>query len=268
MRVASYAGSHRMQSFSGFIPILCAICIFSWPRHVWAVENTSGPVAALNEVLEDLLLESLPEKYEETPGWGDTRRVTSGLKFDTNDGRLSIEKRRKHVNHGLWKHYKVWFDRPGKHLKVRIKSLRRIDGGRFAFDVLIRARLSGSARHSQWERGVQIYNVSAEGTADIELRLQCEVGLRVVPEGYFLALALEPEVKGLDIDLRNFDLNRVSKLGGNFAHELGEGLKHTVERKISKREGRFLDKLNASIAKRRDRLVLSPADLGELMPGS
>lgn len=221
--------------------------------------------AVLNAALEKILLEALPRSYEEAPGWGNTKRVSAGARLDTQNGRLRIEKRQKDVNHGQWKHYKIWLDRPGKNLKVKITGLRRTGAGTFVFKARLRARLSGTARQSQWERGVQLYNVSAEATGDIEIRLECEIRIRAAAEGYFLALAVEPKVKDVDVQLHNFDLNRVSKLSGSAAHELGDGLKDMIERKLGKREPELLEKLNHSIAKRHDRLVLSPEDLFHAM---
>ena len=247
--------------------ILCAVGLgFCWPRSTLQAADAPDAgrwSAVLNDALEDILLEALPRSYEEAPGWGNKTRVSAGARLDTQGGRLRIEKRHKEVNDGLWKHYKIWLDRPGKHLNVKITDLRRTSTSTFAFRARLRARLSGTARHNRWERGVQLYNISAEATGDIEIRLQCEVSIGAATEGYFLALAIEPKVKDIDVQLHNFDLNRVSKLPGSAPHELGDGLKDMIERKLGKREPKLVDKLNGSISKRRERLVLSAEDLLE-----
>jgi len=209
--------------------------------------------------MEELLLESGPTEYEEKPGWGDQKRITVGAKLRTNDWKVRIEKRHKEVNDGLWRHYKVWLDRPKQNLKVKIAGLRRIGDGRVAFTTRIIAPLGAFARHTQWERGLQLYSISAEATAKVELKLEMEVGFRVVPKGYFLAVAVEPAVVGVDLKLHDFELDRISKFAGNPAN----APKGTTQKQLSKRESKLKLSLNASIAKRIDRLTLSPADLAK-----
>src|SRR5206468_8994775 len=47
---------------------------------------------------------------------------------------------------------------------------------------------------------------------------------------------VEPKVTLADIELTDFDLKKVSKIEGWAAHELGEGFKHTLAKKLRSEE--------------------------------
>lgn len=114
--------------------------------------------------------------------------------------------------------------------------------------------LEGTARWHAYRRGVSLIKLSAEARADLELRVDCEVGLSIERTGSVPNLNFEPKVHQVAWHVHTFELDRVGRLRGDVASQIGRGLRRTVERRL---EGEDLAaQLNRSIAKRRDRWQL------------
>jgi hypothetical protein len=72
---------------------------------------------------------------------------------------------------------------------------------------------------------------------------------------------LEPTVVDATLELIDFDLHRISKLGGPLAHELGRGLRDVLQNEFNDRRARLVTRMNGQIEKHRDKLRISPRDL-------
>jgi len=223
-----------------------------------AAQSVAKP--SLSAALRQLLLESLPEEFEDHDDWGQTKRVTSGLKFKTHGGKLLVEKRTKEVRHGLWKKYRATLVDPKNQLELRIGEIHRESAGRIAFQVVVSARLQGEARVERWRQGVKMLNFMSEAETTIEARLDCELAAHLVSGKYLAGVALEPKVKAVSLRLADFDLKRVSKLEGAAAHELGNSLRDTIQKELRDQEPKLATKLNDVLAKRQSSLRLSPEE--------
>src|SRR5262245_17511233 len=58
---------------------------------------------ALSQTLRGILVDAVPEKIEEKDDWGATKDALSGLTWKMDGLKLDVTKRKKPVNHGLWK---------------------------------------------------------------------------------------------------------------------------------------------------------------------
>jgi len=219
-----------------------------------------GVKPSLAVALRQLLLDSLPEEYEDHDDWGQTKRVASGLKFKTHGGKLRVETRTKEVRHGLWKKYRATLVDPQKQLQLRIGDVHRESAGQIAFQVVLSARLQGEARVERWRQGVKMLNIMSEAETTIEARLDCQLAAHLVPGKYLAGVALEPKVTAVSLRLADFDLQRVSQLDGAAAHELGNSLRETIQRELRDQEPKVAVKLNQEIAKRQSSLRLSPEE--------
>jgi hypothetical protein len=219
-----------------------------------------GVAPSLSNALRQLLLESLPEEFEDHDDWGQTKRVASGLKIKTHGGKLHVEKRTKEVRHGLWKKYRATLVDPQKQLQLRIGDVHRESSGRIAFQVFLSARMQGEARVERWRQGVKLLNFMSEAESTIEARLDCQLATHLVPGKYLAGIALEPKVTTVSLRLADFDLMRVSKLDGAAAHELGNSLRDTIQKELRDQEPKLAAKLNQAIAKRQSSLRLSPEE--------
>jgi hypothetical protein len=215
---------------------------------------------SLSAAVRELLIDCLPEEFEDHDDWGQTKRVVSGLKFRTHGGKLQVEKRTKEVRHGLWKKYHAALVDPTRQLQLRIANLRRESGDRTTFSVFLSARLEGEARVERWRQGVKMLNFMTQAESTIEARLDCQLSARLVSGKYLAGIELKPTVTAVSLRLADFDLKRVSKIDGSAAHELGNGLRDTIQHTLRDQEPKVLLKLNEAIAKRQSSLRLSPEE--------
>jgi hypothetical protein len=211
----------------------------------------------LSGFIEQIVRDQLQDEYVDDDDWGKTRRVTIGHKITGKPFRWELEPRKKVVNDGLWEKYAVRLVDPNEHLDVRVTRLE-LQGGKIVFALSLSARLAGDARLERWRQGVKMLNAHIEATAQVDVDLAGEVALRLTTgNGTLPAVAIEPAITEIDIQLKKFKLKRVSKLDGGLAHELGDSLKDTIQQELNRREPKVVAKLNKSIDKRKSQLVLS-----------
>jgi hypothetical protein len=77
------------------------------------------------------------------------------------------------------------------------------------------------------------------------------------------AVVMKPSVSAARARLADFELHRVSKLGGDVAEELGRAARGRIERRIAAKDEKLTRKINEQLAKREDSLRLSWASLAE-----
>ncbi|HEY4313586.1 MAG TPA: hypothetical protein VGN12_29305 [Pirellulales bacterium] len=212
---------------------------------------------SLSDLARSILLENLPREITGDNDWGQQRQVTSGLKFDRDNGRLRIQKRTKDVNDGLWTNYRVTLVDPAQNLHVRIAGIRRAGAGRLAFQLYLSAQLDGEARYERWRRGVKMLNFKVDAQSKIEAELDCEVALSIVPGRFLGDLVVEPKVLGVKLALADIDLERVSRIDGHAAEELGDRLRHALDKELRGRQDQVTTKLNEAVRNHPERLRFS-----------
>jgi hypothetical protein len=212
------------------------------------------------QVAARVIAESIPRKYKRSQDWGRTRKITTGLRSSGNFFKFDIHRRKKKVNDGVWKKYRVTLVDPDKNLNVRIENLQKLDTGRYSLTLFVTAKLHGWARAKVYERGVHIISLEAEGDTSVRLRIDADIAFEtVVSKSFVPGIAIRPVVTNARLKLDNFELNRISDVRGPIVHELGDGLRHVIEDKLSGPE--LVAKINHSIEKRRNRLELTPDKL-------
>ncbi len=236
--------------------VLVLPTVFAYP--LVACADDAGE-QSLSEMVRQILLDNVPRDFAGDNDWGRQREVASGLKFDRSGGRLKVERRTKEVNDGLWTNYHVTLVDPTQNLRVKIAGLRRVGPGRLAFQVFLSAQLDGEARYERWRRGIKMLNFKADAGSTIEAVLDCEVALRIAPGAFLGDLLIEPKVNGVRLALVDIDLERVSRIDGAVAEELGDRLRRALERGLRGRETEIADKLNEAARKNPDRLRISSA---------
>ncbi len=229
-------------------------------RHAPGVEGEDESFYAM---ITGIVLENLPEDYEDKKHWGKTKEVWRGLRFSGKPFEMKMNSRKKEVNHGTWTMYRITLVKPKYWFRTRVENVRGAGSGRVGFDVIVEARVHGFARLAQWESGVQLVSLSADGEADVRLRLRCEVGFGFDMVNILPAVSVEPEVTDADLQLIRFRVRRISQLGGALAHELGKGLRGVLEHKIESKRHKMVEKINRQIEKKKDKLRFSLAELGQ-----
>jgi hypothetical protein len=215
----------------------------------------------LAAVISEIILEQMPHQYEDTSKWGGTTRVWDGLHVHREGLQIKTKRRFKEVNHGAWTLYRVALVDPQHEFRVAVENERELDGGMVGFDLVFTARIDAFARRSRWVKGVQLVSLSVNADAVVSLRLSCQLA------SYFDLSALppdvvfDPRVTAAKLELVEFNVRRISDVGGAVAHELGEAMKGILQRKVAEKGDQLAGKLNAKIDARRDDLRLSLREL-------
>ena len=268
MHTIADLNSMRFSRWTFGIPLLAAAQFAGIaPRHAQAEavgQNSSTPAKAagqsvITEFVEQIVRDQLKTEYVDDDDWGKTRQIVVGYKIKGKPFNWHVRHDKKEVNDGLWEKYTVRLVDPDEHFHMRVSQLE-MHGGKIAFGLSLSAKLSGDARLERWRQGVKMLNTHVEADAAVDIFLAGEIGIKLVSGETLPAVAIEPTISKIDIKLRQFDLQRVSKLSGIAAHELGEGLEERIQKELNRREAKIVAKLNKSIEKRKDKLRLSPAE--------
>jgi hypothetical protein len=218
-------------------------------------------VESISELIRHIVLNNLPHQYEERDDWGRTKEVWAGLKISLDGLRVKTKRRKKDVNHGSWKIYRVWLANPQRDFDVQLRNLRTVPGTGVGFDLVVDSRLGTSARWSEWQRGVQLYSVSAEADAKVRLTMRCELGLAFELTDFPPDMILEPSVTDANLQLLELRVHRVSKLSGPLVKQLGRALRDVLQQELDRRRTKLVTKINDEIQDNREALKISLRDL-------
>jgi hypothetical protein len=217
------------------------------------------PPDEFQEFVTDLVREHLPDQYEKSKNWGHTKRVWAGVKVERDGLRLETRRRYRDVNDGAWQKYRIDLIRPEKHFHVEVTDIRQADN-KIRGEITVVARLHAFGRHSQWERGVQLFSISADATARVRLRAQVEIATRLDVAKVPPDLLLSPRVTAADLEILDFRLDRVSDLDGPLVKSLSSTVREVLEDKLAEKQQKLVDKMNKSLAKRQEKFRISVAD--------
>jgi hypothetical protein len=240
--------------------ILGLIVIFIAGRTAAADVPADTSTDGLHELLTSLVLSHIPHNYENTKHWGQTDERWDGLHLQLDHLKLKTKRRVKEVNHGTWKMYRIDLIDPQNQFHVRVENTHEVPGG-VGFDVIFTARLHLFGRMSKWVKGVQLFSISADGEAQVALRVACELKMGMDISKLPPDVLLSPQVTDADLQLIEFRILRISDVGGSVAKELGDSLRGVVEHELEDKRGKLVEKINQQIDKNRDKLRLSLHDL-------
>ncbi len=217
---------------------------------------------ALDALLRKLVLELLPKEYVDDDDWGQTEEFITGLDIERDGLKIETRRRRKQLNHGTWERYEVSLTDSTK-FDLQVKNLRTLEDARLAFDVHLQLPLRVVARQSQWRRGVQLYSVHADAEMLVRVEVQCVTAIIIDTASFPPAIVMKPTVSAARARLADFELHRVSKLGGDAAEELGRAARGRIERRIAAKDEKLTRKINEQLAQREEVMRLSWASLAE-----
>lgn len=211
--------------------------------------------AQLAATLAAIIREAIPREYAREKDWGKTKRITTGITTDEPIYKLKLHRRKKEVPHGTWKKYRVEFIEPEKRLHVSVQNLHSLEGGGIGLRLVLDAELDGWAQMRHYNRGVHLLTLTAEGDSHLRVAVDCQVRLKMTADG----LAIQPQVVGTQLDIKEFELRRFGELEGDLAEELGDGLLYLMRDQLEDKQ--LTAKLNRAIDKKRDRFVVTAGDL-------
>jgi len=229
-----------------------------------AADSSTSEAASqgsLSGLIATIIRENLPDQYESKDGWGETKEVWAGVDVRRDGWQIKTKRRKKQVNHGTWKLYRVRIVEPEKELHIDLQNIRELPNGRVEFDLTADARLEVFARLAQWELGVQLISLSVNAEARTQFRVRCNLGLKLDPTRLPPDVLLDPLVNQADLRLVDFRVKRISQICGSVARELGDQARSLLDKELAKQNEKLPGKINRQIEKNRDQLRLSVQDL-------
>lgn len=205
-----------------------------------------------------LVRENLPEEHHDTRRWGMTDQRWNGLHMRLDGLEVRTKRKWKTVPHGTWKRYTVRPIDPEKTLHVRLSPARQLPDGRSAVTVQLEGQIHGLAQWVQWNKGIRLWSVTAEGDATVRITLDCNLDVQLDLKRLPPDLVLHPEVSDVRVELMEFKLQRIGELEGPLVEELGEMLHAVVQEKLDEKRPSLVAKMNRQIAKHADDLRVSP----------
>lgn len=213
----------------------------------------------------------LPATIRGDSHWGETKPVWAGVKLRRDGLKLSTKRRWRDLRHGRWIRYEVRLPRMpptsdrqvAADTPISIHESSPVVGERdelvgWSVDGKLQTPAKFDVRVERWNLGVQWYSVNITG--DMTLRLRCRGELAVQPDYTEIppAVALKATIADAKLDVPYFEVQRISKIGGDVAEELGELAEDTILKLWLRRENQKLaDRLNRGIEKNQDDLRFS-----------
>jgi hypothetical protein len=105
-----------------------------------------------------------------------------------------------------------------------------------------------------------LFSVSVDGHASLRLQLKGTVGFQLAGESAIPDVIVDPHVDSATIQIDNFNIHRVSDMGGEVAQQVGRLIRKNLdEQMLAVQQERLVQKLNQGIEKKRERLRISPS---------
>jgi hypothetical protein len=247
--------------------------------HLKSFPISESQAQASVQWLADLAIRKLPRNFQGDKDWGKTKKVWAGVKVRREGLQLKTKRRFNELKHGRWIKYELTLPskaqtQAGHSVVATVHGVSR-DGdlqtlGQVAaaggdthwrIESSVETPMKFTSRIERWNLGVQWYSISVEGRLRVRLdstsTLTSYADYAEIPP----ALVVDPKIESAQLILEEFEVDRVSKIGGDVAEEWGELLEKVVREVFLKRQNeKLVVQLNHSIDKNRDDLRLSLAE--------
>lgn len=211
----------------------------------------------LDQLLTNLVLENLPHDYVDEKKWGRQSERWDGVDVKFKDGKIRTHRRKKMVNHGTWKRYTASLMNPTEEFSVRVTNMRQRPDASMAFDVECSAHVKLHGRQSKWIKGVQLYSLSADGHAKLNLSVSMQLETHLDITKFPPDLIFAPKATAANIEVKELRIDRISKAGGEFAQQVTKGVRSSLDEKIAKKEKKLVEKINKKLREEKKSLRLS-----------
>lgn len=208
------------------------------------------PVAPLGEFIKGMIVAQGPWLIEKREGWGDQVRIFDGFRIEGKGLKAKLTARKKPVNHGLWKHYKIWMDEPSRDLSVDFPTLEYVPDQGVRFVVEILAHMRGYVDLQQHSNGLQVFAAATDAQLDVRALVSGMVQVRWEATKLVPDLLLAPHVDDVRLELPNIDVERFGKLKGKLARETGDHFRKLLEDLLNDKDGKVTEKINREIGRR------------------
>ena len=125
-----------------------------------------------------LIEDAIPLEYDKQKDWGATTRDPRRHAHRRERLPRTLDKRKRTVNHGVWKHYKLRLIEPEQNLAVELADLRPIAPGRVAFTLHSRRQARRLGAGKVYQYGVHLIALEMESDMRVRARDRRRIGDR------------------------------------------------------------------------------------------
>lgn len=246
--------------------------------------------------LADQLMLHVPRTIEGDDDWGKTKKVWAGIKIHRDGWELKTKRRWRHLRHGRWVRYEILLppptvalrpsrslfnefesdepDRTGNSIAdaIEIHQVTAVmtpaGARRWQVEVSVSTPAEFAVRVERWNLGGQWYSIEISGKMTLHLRTTLTMALQADFAEVPPAMQLDVEIENASLAVSRFEVERISKLGGDVAEEIGDLAEKTIGKIwLRKENARLTARLNKAIARNHDSLRWSMADwIAQLAP--
>lgn len=231
------------------------------PTHPAPPSQNAGD--RIDAILTRIAIENMPTEFSDQKDWGKQSEKFDRLDFERDGLKIETRRKRKMVNHGTWKKWHANLRDPNDEFQIQIKNIRETVDGTLSFEIHVAAHLDLHARVAKWRKGIQLYSFSAEGHTKLKIVVHMEMGASMGISNFPPDMILEPLATDSEISIDEFRIDRVSKIGGEFAQQITRSVRPKLEDKTTDYERKLVKKINKQIEKNQAEFRLSIADAME-----
>ena len=215
---------------------------------------------AINHLITKIVWDSVPHEYADSKDWGKTTRRWDGIRLRRDGWKVETKRVWTTVNHGLWKKYAAKLIDPEHQFSVELANVRAATGEGIAFDLTFIVPLAVEVRQARWVNGLQLYSVSADVEAKIRLTVSCELSSTLDSKVLPPDVIFRPKATAADLQVEQFAVKRVSKVGGEFAEQVTQLVESQLDHLAAAQEPKIVEKINRQIEKRTDDFRIEISD--------
>lgn len=216
--------------------------------------------AELSAWVKWMVLKNLPPNFEDNRKWNKQKEVFDGIHLRREGLKIETKRKYKTVKHGTWTRYTVQFLNPEDDLIVDIQKIDFTQDGRIDIRTRVEAPLKLFGRLTQFQRDVQWISLSVNATATVEMTMDCQVNIHVNTLKFPPDVEFSPVVTNAKVQLKEFDVERISQIHGTPAEVLGKGIREVLDEKLEEYDEKLVEKMNREIIKQKSKLKLSLSD--------
>lgn len=221
--------------------------------------------------LADQLMQHVPSRIDGDDGWNDTKKVWAGVKVHREGWELRTNRRWRELRHGRWVRYTIELPpqtppQPSESTDVvKIHSVTAVSSDDGLQSWLANTTVSTPARFSirveRWNLGAKWYSIEINGKMNLAMHAALTMGMSADFTDVPPAMQLDVTVQEASLVVSGFEVESISKLGGDAAEEIGDLAEHTIGKVwLRKENARLVTRLNEAITENQDSLRWSMAD--------
>jgi hypothetical protein len=219
-----------------------------------APSEREAATAELSRLIHDAVAAKLPRVHEIDGGWGHTAPLPERLRAPRLRRTVVQVGDKMEAPDGPWRKFRLRVDDPDRDLKVRVLGLKRIDATTYRLSVRTDVALAAEADVQRWRNGVKLADLTAKADVSLRVLLECDLSAKLDPKKLG-AVALQPEVTKLTLDLKDFTPRRVTfhragvDVEGPALEGLGDELREPLQELLRSAEPEAKKRAGEALAK-------------------